>query len=1106
MPKLNYFPQEVTILISLNEKDLKASAGEIIYRRGLDMYLRNKVRQLEAVKVQSSSESNTPYNLKISAIVESSSGSKNYTVDILLNSDLYIINADCSCPYSHKYESVFCKHIIAVLIKLAREKDFILPKAGILNNSTASRLVNAIKYALSDSFSPNEIVNLSLKYIAKSRYDSATSIELKVGRDKFYVVKSLKDFLSAVLNNDTVIEYGKGFTFDPCTDRFNDIDTQIINFLLEIYEINKNAEDNYSYSNNRNIFLSGKKAYLTEMQSKKLLRLLENKYFSLSIMDKSYDDIKILNENIPLDFSIDSYKNNMLLKQLSPIPVPLTNDGEYFFYDRTVYKPSKQQVRIYAPIFNSIIENSDHSIFINKEFTNDMGNFIIPAVKKISSSFTIDKKIQDKFLEVPLKIKNYLDKQGNDIIADIEFCYDDIIINPLNEKNANDQGSILIRDIASETCAVSTLSSFGFDKKQGHFILHNEEKIIDFVTKGVPELQKSGEIYYSEAFKNIKIYTSSSFKSNIKFNDNNLLEFDFNIEGIDKKELKNIFSSVKEKKKYYRLKNGGFIPLDSKEITSAANLFEFLDIKDTDLLKDKIILSKFNALYIDESIKQNNLIFIEKNKSFEKLIDTVKKVKEADFKVPEHLENILRNYQKTGFKWFKTLSSCGFGGILADEMGLGKTIQAIAFIESELNEMGENKKPVLIIVPSSLLYNWEEEFEKFSPKINVLIIAGTKDERNAFINDINAYDAVITSYPLIRRDINKYKDLVFSYCFLDEAQQIKNPQSINAKSVKEIKAGGYFALTGTPIENSLTELWSIFDFIMPGYLLTHTKFTKKYEYPIVKDNSKDALQELTMHIKPFILRRFKNEVVKELPPKIEHKLSVEMTEEQKKLYMAYAASVKDDIDNEIRNSGFNKSKLKILSLLTRLRQICCDPSIFIENFTGESGKMLALDDLLEESIGEGHKILLFSQFTSVLKNIEKRLIKKSIEYMYLDGQTPIKNRLTMVNNFNSSSCPIFLISLKAGGTGLNLTGADTVIHFDPWWNPSVEEQAVDRAHRIGQNKSVEVIKLLSRGTIEEKIYDLQEKKKNMINTVLNENNTDMMLSNMTPEELESLFK
>lgn len=308
------------------------------------------------------------------------------------------------------------------------------------------------------------------------------------------------------------------------------------------------------------------------------------------------------------------------------------------------------------------------------------------------------------------------------------------------------------------------------------------------------------------------------------------------------------------------------------------------------------------------------------------------------------------------------------------------------------------------------------------------------------------------------------------------------------------------------MENSLTELWSIFDFIMPGYLLSHSKFSKLYENPIVKNQDKTALEELNRHIKPFILRRMKKDVLKELPPKIEHNLVVDMTDEQKKLYAAYLASAKNEIDEEIKGKGFNKSKIKIFSVLTRLRQICCDPSVFVEDFKGESGKMLALNDLVEESLEQGHKILLFSQFTSVLKNITKVLDKNSIKYLYLDGNTKSEDRMDLCKEFNTGDAKLFLISLKAGGTGLNLTGADTVIHFDPWWNPAVEEQATDRAHRIGQEKTVEVIKLLAKGTIEEKIFNLQEEKKRIINNVINEDmNEDNVMTKMTQEDLESLF-
>ncbi|PRR80166.1 ATP-dependent helicase HepA [Clostridium liquoris] len=650
------------------------------------------------------------------------------------------------------------------------------------------------------------------------------------------------------------------------------------------------------------------------------------------------------------------------------------------------------------------------------------------------------------------------------------------------------------------------MESFNFKRENYNYILKDEEKLLNFMLKGMGLLQDICDIYYSQSFKNIKVYTSSNYRSNIKLNEEDLLEFTFNIEGVDKKELKDIFQALKEKKKYYRLKKGGFVTLEDKNLNGIGELIDYLNIKPSELEKDKVILQRYNAIYIDSSIKEKNIKSIEENKGFRQLVNSIKDIGEMDYTIPENLKDIMRPYQKFGFKWFKTLARCGFGGILADEMGLGKTLQTIAFIKSEVDENKGNKMPSLVVCPTSLVYNWQDEINKFQQDLKCVIVSGSKEEREKNIKSIKEADVVITSYALIRRDIEEYENIKFRYCFLDEAQNIKNPQSLNAQSVKSIKAKGYFALTGTPIENSLKELWSIFDFIMPGYLLNSRKFSQKYELPIVKNKDKNVLNELNMHIKPFILRRLKKDVITELPPKIEHNIIVDMTEEQKKIYASFVQQAKEDMDREIEANGFNKSKIKILSMLTRLRQICCDPSTFIENYTGDNGKMEAILDIVENNINQGHKMLLFSQFTSVLKNIAKRFNENNIKYLYLDGSTKADVRRNLVKEFNEGDSSIFLISLKAGGTGLNLTGADIVIHFDPWWNPAVEQQASDRAHRIGQKKTVEVIRLIAKGSIEEKIYKIQEKKKEIIKNVVDSNaGEEILLSNMDEKDIKELF-
>ncbi|MCJ7689570.1 MAG: DEAD/DEAH box helicase, partial [Clostridiaceae bacterium] len=629
-----------------------------------------------------------------------------------------------------------------------------------------------------------------------------------------------------------------------------------------------------------------------------------------------------------------------------------------------------------------------------------VASFLLPTLKKISNRVTIDTSVESEFYIETLKPIVFFEKIAENIEVKIAFKYGDTEINPFNsETNSAQEGRVLIRDIEKEMEIINLFHQFGFVNTNMGFEVTDENVLLEFLVSGLEKLRSVAQVYYSEEFKKIKVHGNSSYKSNIKLNKENLLEFSFSIDGVDKTELREVFAALKEKRKYYRLKNDSFVLLDSNNLLKVAQMIEYLNIKDSDVSKNSIILSKYNAIYIEEKLKREQMDFVDTNKKFKELVSAVKDIKEFKAQVPKSLDIIMRPYQKVGFKWLKTLASCGFGGILADEMGLGKTLEAIAFIQSEVEE-NENKQPSLVVCPTSLVYNWKDEIEKFAPTLNCIVVSGNKSQREEQKQNINDTDVVITSYALIRRDLYDYENVEFRYCFLDEAQQIKNFNSLNAHSVKSINALGKFALTGTPIENSLTELWSIFDFIMPGYLLNLNAFTKKYEVPIVKDGSHEALQELNNHVKPFILRRTKLEVAKELPSKIVHRISVEMTEGQKKVYLAYLQEAKGELEEDIKSKGFNKSKFKLLSILTRLRQICCDPSTFIENYDGGSGKLEALDEILENSLEEGRRILIFSQFTTVLKNISKRLEGKEIKYMYLDGSTKSEKRVKMVKTFN----------------------------------------------------------------------------------------------------------
>ncbi|GAA0121854.1 MULTISPECIES: DEAD/DEAH box helicase [Clostridium] len=1080
--------------MNISIENIRKLTDVTTFSRGLNYYTQGKIFDFKI-----DSKYNYILNEEIKCVkanVESSIYYNSYAVEIEFIESTKKISCNCTCPAFDEYGHIkACKHIIAVLIHYSNETKKSYEKSKI---NSIDNLVEKYKNNFDINKDLSKELTMDIIYYPLNNYDKCNSIELKIGLNKKYVVKNMKNFLEAVYKNQSM-EFGKNFTFNLNEQYFNDDHRKLIDLLLEVYELNKVIEfNNYSSTNFR--ILKGKRAYLTDIQTKRFLNIFKGKTINMVDGIDDIKEVKIEDDIISLNFNIKNEKDKIHLSCNSEL-YKLTKDRSVIYYEDKIHMLSNEQIKIWNPIFDEMEKYERNHLIFPKEQGENIANYIIPALKNSGAKLKIDQNMKNNFYEEKLNTKIYLDKVNENISAEVSFNYGDLSINPIENKLENHSNKILIRDLQKEKEVIDNIKNCGFTEDKKVFILKNQDKIINFILEKVYKLQDFGEIYYSDSVKNMKVYTASNYKASVRLNSDDLLEFSFDIDEVNKKELKDIFKSLKEKKKYHKLKNGDFVSLEEKELKNIANIIDFLDIKDSELDKSNIVLSKYNALYLDENLKQSNMEFLEKNKNFRELINNVKSAKEMDYTLPYNLKDIMRPYQVFGFKWLKTLATYGFGGILADEMGLGKTLQAIAFLASE-----KNGNPSLVVAPSSLVYNWKSEFEKFTPEIKVTVVSGSKSVREELIKDLNESDVVITSYPLIRRDIEEYKAFKFNYCILDEAQQIKNPLSINAASVKQIRANGYFALSGTPIENSLTELWSIFDFIMPGYLLSNSKFTKKYELPIVKHNDDNCLEALNKRIKPFILKRFKKDVIKELPPKIEHRLVVDMSEEQKKVYGAYLLQFKEEMEEEINNNGFNKSKIKIFSLLTRLRQICCDPSVFIEDYKGSSGKIEALESIIEEGIDGGHKILIFSQFTSVLKNIGKRLEKNKVNYMYLDGSTKVEDRLNMVNQFNEGNIPVFLISIKAGGTGLNLTSADLVIHFDPWWNPAVEDQATDRAHRIGQKNTVEVIKLIAKGTIEEKIFNLQEKKKEMINNVISDEFKDENIINkMTKEELEELF-
>ena len=647
----------------------------------------------------------------------------------------------------------------------------------------------------------------------------------------------------------------------------------------------------------------------------------------------------------------------------------------------------------------------------------------------------------------------------------------------IDENHRNNYTAII--SINTKTRVISNMSC------DCHSLLSNTKPqicshIVATVLNGLENLNKETNDEYID--ENITI--NPNITLDISQSRNGYMNMKLDIEGVDSNEYREIFSSYKNNNRLYRMKNGAYLDLKDNDLEQAFKLIDILNIyNDFDNMK----IPNNKAIYLEKLIEDEDLSFVNGSKYVSNVVKKFDKVKSKNYEVPKDLNATLRDYQVSGFEFFKTLSDYQFGGILADEMGLGKTIQTIAFL------LSNKDKKSIVITPTALIYNWKNELEKFAPTLKVGLLHAAKSEREKILDNIDNYDVILTTYTTYKNDIDKYKNINFDYCIIDEAQNIKNPDAIITKAIKNVNAKVKFALTGTPIENNLMELWSIFDFIMPGYLYNKSKFKS-----IFVNNDKNII-ELKNLIKPFILRRTKKEVITELPDKIEQKIIIDLEKEHKRAYKGYV----NLITRKIKEN--NQDNITVFSYLTKLRQLCLSPELMVKNYQGKNSKLDVLINIINDSSDE--KILVFSQFTKVLEVIGKRLNEENISYSYLDGKTSAKDRVKLVEEFNTNNNKVFLISLKAGGTGLNLTSANIVVHFDPWWNPAVEDQASDRAHRIGQKNIVDVIKLISKDTVEEKVEAIKEYKKELADDIINLNlKENESIKKLSRDEIIDLFE
>ncbi len=936
--------------------------------------------------------------------------------------------------------------------------------------------------------------------------DKKLKVEFKIGNEQLTKINNLPDFFERMLNREKY-KYNNVLEFIHEENAFEEQSRPLLKFLLKYAEIIKYANDvnnNYAhYGRNFNV----NNVVLSNTGLDELFEILKGK--TVEFETKTGErKIQLIDEPIDIKFILEKSDENTYC--LTPnidvygYDIFYGKNYSYFLIDNKMHKCLPKVENRNLELLEVYKKNYTQSIIFNE---NNLRNFFAIVVPKIKDNFkikNIDKEQIEKYMPKDLYVKIYLDyNEKGYIIADVKFCYGNVEFNPI--KNVNLE---ITRNAIQENEVLDTFVQTGFmlDSANARLVLANDEKIYNFLSKEIEDYMKKFEVLVAENFKKKDIKKIKIKSIGVKIENNlldiNLGDFKFNIY-----EIKDIINKYKLRKKFYRLKDGTYISLEkNSSLDFLENLTDNIEIEDENVEENSIKLPIYRALYLEKIFKNMPNTNIQKNEYYKNMISQIEDRQiDLSTKIPPKLNAELRTYQKIGYKWLRTLEQYKMGGILADDMGLGKTIQLLAVILSYVQKNKENVKPSIIICPSSLALNWYNEIQKFTPTLKALVISDDYLERKRKIEEIGKYQVIITSYDSLKRDIDLYENYCFKYVVADEAQYIKNNNTKNSKAIKTINAETKFALTGTPIENSLSELWSIFDFIMPGYLYKYKKFKELYETPIIKEQNEDVMNKLKKQIEPFVLRRTKGEVLTELPDKTVTILNNEMSEEQYNIYMSYMAQARKEIMSQIDINGFEKSQIKILSLLMRLRQICCHPKLFLGEYEGESSKLNQCIEIIQDAVLGGHKILLFSSYTSMFEIIEEKLKNIGVKYLKLTGQTKVGERIELVDKFNTDeNIKVFLISLKAGGTGLNLTGADMVIHYDPWWNLSAENQATDRTYRIGQKRNVQVYKLITKNSIEEKIYELQQKKAKLIDNMLSTDAT--FINKLSKDDILALFE
>ena len=949
-------------------------------------------------------------------------------------------------------------------------------------------------------------------------------LEARIGREKRYIVKNLLEFAQAVHSGKRV-EYGKGMAFEHVPSAFAPESRPFLDLLLE--EADAYIRHYEEMRGHAGLPLPVMRALtLGSAARDRLFDLLEGKEVQTEDEKGAERVCRVERKDPRFPVEVEARGDGIAVT----VPSALTSfrgeqrlyvaDGLHLFGCSELYTET-------MGVFLEQMEQGGRECGSRKEKrellvgSRDIPLFYARVLEGMEALGILQSPEIDweKYRPEALKARFEFDSDSPDELRlRPTLSYGDFTFSPLADEHVPRE---ICRDVPAEfyiSRLITRYFSYWEDESGELVIRGDEEALYQVLSEGMPQFQEVGEVWLSESVRHLRVLPPPEVSMGVSLG-GGWLDLKIETAGIDPAELLQVLSEYRQKKKYYRMKNGEFLQLSGGGLQALDSLTADLGLTKSEFQAGEAKIPAYRAFYLDSLSGDGRMKLFQRDEAYGMMVRDLKTAQSVSYAVPAVLEKTLREYQKIGYTWMRTLARYHFGGILADDMGLGKTLQVIALLTAFYQEKTEQEAagnegsgselplPSLIVCPASLVYNWGQEFARFSPEIRVLLIAGTAKERQEQLEEQMRMEAsegaqvIITSYDLLKRDRAAYLGRTFEYEIIDEAQVIKNAKTQGAKAVKEISANARFALTGTPVENRLSELWSIFDFLMPGFLYSYRKFRERYELPIVKNQDPEALTALRRMTGPFVLRRLKKDVLRELPTKEERIVYSAASGRQQKLYTASALKLKEALAG---GAWSGNGKLEVLSQLMRLRQICCDPALCFEDYTGESAKLETCVSLIASASAAGHKILLFSQFASMLERIRERLLQEGISSHLLVGATPKEERSRMVQAFASDEVPVFLISLKAGGTGLNLTAADIVIHYDPWWNVAAQNQATDRAYRIGQEKPVTVYKLILKDTIEENLLKLQNAKLALAAQVVSEGMVS--LGDLSQNELMELFE